>query len=106
VAVAISAIALIWDSRFADSSYYPRVLKIVQTITPAEREHLLRLWAGTVGPLEGHISPWGLHPVLRELGYCTNLWSYAGCKPLPVGDEAQGIAKDELLSLSAQYRKR
>jgi hypothetical protein len=106
VGVAVFGIALIWDTRFVDSSFYPRVLKIVETTTPAEREHLLRRWAGTVGPFEGHISPWGLHPILRELGYCTNLWSYPGCKPLPSGDEGEGIAKDELLILSAQYRAR
>lgn len=99
------SIGFLANLRFADSSYYPRVLQVVKTAAPPEREHLLRLWAGTVGPMEGHISPWGLDPLLHELGFCTNLRTFAGCKQLPSGEEGEGIAKDELLSLSAPYRK-
>jgi len=99
LAIGLSGLSL------AEDSYYPRVLKIAQTAPPPEREQLLRMWAETVGPNEGFISIWGLHEILNELGYCTNLWALGMCKPLPDGDEAQGIAKDELNSLCHQYRK-
>ena len=88
----------------ADATYFPRVLAIVQNASPAEREHLLRLWASQTPSGYGFITPFELHYVLWHADYCTNLLSWPGCKPLPTGTEAQGIAKDMLDELSNPYR--
>jgi len=88
-----------------DSAYYPRVLEAVNRASPREQAQILSSWAEYSGPNEGFITILGLHHVLWESGYCTNLIHYLGCKPLPTGTEAMGIAKDELHSLCGPYRK-
>jgi hypothetical protein len=89
-----------------DSAYYPRVLAVAQTASPPEREKLLKLWASqTPGGGYSFITFYELHQVLWHAGYCTNLISWPGCRELPHGSEAQGIAKDLLGELSASYRK-
>ena len=99
------AVTLLNNRRFADSSYYPRVLKVVNSAAPMRREHILRLWVQVVSRTEGDVSPGGLDAILYELGYCTNLRTYAGCKQLPAGDpdEGEGTAKDALHGRSLQY---
>jgi hypothetical protein len=91
--------AALLASRSVDAAYYPRVLDAVLTSPPTERISLLQLWSRHVH-FNGLISPVGLHMVLWESGYCTNLFSYPGCNALPEGNEAQGIAKDELFDMS------
>jgi len=95
------------NRRFADPSYYPRVLEVVKNAAPPEQERILQLWAQVVSRTEGHVGPNGLDTFLHELGYCTNLRTSAGCKQLPAADsgEGQGTAKDELHSRSLQYAK-
>jgi hypothetical protein len=89
-----------------DASYYPRVLAIVQNASPAERESMLKLWASqTPGGYYGFVTTFELHHVLWYSDYCTNLISWPGCKPLPTGSEAQGVAKEMLDQLSIPYRK-
>ena len=90
----------------ADASYYPRVLMVAQTASLSDRERLLSLWASqTPGGYYGFITSLELHHVLWHMNYCTNLVSWPGCKSLPVGSEAQGIAKEMLDQLSDPYRK-
>lgn len=89
----------------ADASYYPRVLAVVQNASPAEREHLLLLWASQTPPSPDFVTPLELHGVLWRAGYCTNLFRWPGCNELPAGSESQGIAKEVLNDLSARYRK-
>jgi len=89
----------------ADDAYYPRVLEAVNRAPPQEQAQILSNWAEYSGPIEGFITVIGLHHVLWESGYCTNLLYYPGCKLLPKGTEAMGLAKDDLHSLCSPYRK-
>ena len=53
------AVTLLNNRRFADSSYYPRVLKVVDSAAPMRREHILRRWVQVVSRTERHVSPGG-----------------------------------------------
>jgi len=92
--------------RGVDAEYFPKVLAAVDQSAPDERERLLTLWA-KYRYVEGSIGHVGLHQFLRDAGYCSNIEILAttGCTPLPEGDEAQGIAKDELWLLTEKRRR-
>lgn len=90
----------------ADSAYYPRILEAVKSVSPDARREMLKSWSQQTS--DGFVSPVGLHLFLTRFGYCSNLgglMSGAGCKRLPLGLEAQGIAKDELMNLVQQERR-
>jgi hypothetical protein len=89
----------------ADARYYPRVLAAVHDAPADERDHLLRVWASRIPANPDFVTPLELHALLWSTNYCTNLISWPGCRDLPAGTEAQGIAKDALNELSAPYRK-
>ena len=97
-----SGVVIRWRLHTADSSYYPRVLRLVETSPTTQREELLRYWASYTRYGDRMISSVDLHRFLSHFGFCTNLLSRANCVELPVGTEAQGIAKDELAELSAE----
>ncbi len=100
----ISFIAELPQLSFADSSYYSRVEAAWKQASPKRRGQILKSWATHTGPIEGSISPWGLHDFLSGLGYCSNFWDTKNCEKLPAGTEAEGIAKDWLLGASAPFR--
>lgn len=85
-------------------SYYPRVLAMVQAAPEPQRSRLLADWASSTYPASGFATGASLHWYLWNAGHCTNLipW-YPGCRELPDGTEAEGIAKDELHKLSGAY---
>lgn len=99
LAAGVSLGVALLAGRSVDAAYYPRVLEVVLTSPSTERISLLQLWGRHVHS-NGLIGPVGLHLVLWESGYCTNLFSYPSCNTLPEGTEAQGAAKDELFDMS------
>ncbi len=95
----------VFDLRYADSSYYPKVMAIWYEAAPDKRDELMQEWAARTNPFEGEIGKFALHSFLTKYGYCSNLWEATGCKELPNGVMAQGDAKDWLLSLTTPYRR-
>jgi hypothetical protein len=95
----------VFDLRYVDDSYYPKVMAIWYEAGPDKRDELMREWAARTDPFDGYIGKFALHDFLTKFGYCSNLWETAVCKELPSGVLAQGDAKDWLLSLTTPYRR-
>lgn len=86
------------------TSEYPHLLAACQQAPTAEREKMIRVVDGAASKTTiFNFTLSERNEFLRVGGYCVGNWFESGCKRLPIGTEAEGIAIDIFGNSACHY---